>query len=109
MGLFNDNVSPHRNEWTYRYTGRELLSAATELYKQFYEQEQTARNKMVDLMKDMNVSQSDPRVAEAKRDIQTFGSQKEQCQVFKHEFKRNPEKIYELGLGDVTFFGLANY
>jgi hypothetical protein len=47
------------------------------------------------------------RVEEVKREIVSFGTLKEQCQVFKHEFARAPDKVYELGLGDVTFFGLA--
>lgn len=62
---------------------------------------------MADFMKDMNVSQNDTKVQEVKRDITTFGTLKEQCSVFQHEFARNPGKEYQLGLGDVTFFGLA--
>lgn len=62
---------------------------------------------MADFMKDMSVSNNDSRVTDAKDQITNFGTLKEQCAVFKHEFARNPDKSYELGLGDVTFFGLA--
>lgn len=105
--MFNDNLSPHRHGWTYTYTGQELLPYATKLYAEYYHKEQAARNSMADLMKDMNVSQNDARIQEGKRDITNYGTIKEQCLVFKHEFDRHPEKVYELGLGDVTFFGLA--
>jgi hypothetical protein len=107
MGMFNDNVGPRRTDWTYKYLGKDLIEPAVKLFREFQSKEEAARNKMADFMKDMNVSQNDRRIEETKRDIATFGSLKEQCEVFKHEFKRNPEKEYELGLGDVTFFGLA--
>jgi hypothetical protein len=107
MGMFNDHVSPRRNDWTYNYTGSQLLAAAVRLHKDFSDKEMAARNKMATFMTDMNISQSDPKINEARKDIERYGMLKEQCQVFKHEFKRNAEKLYELGLGDVTFFGLA--
>lgn len=107
MGMFNDNVSPNRHSWTYSYTGTELLPHARRLFTEYFYKEQYARNTMAAFMKDMDVSQNDTRVQEAKRDITTFGTLKEQCAVFQHEFARNENKIYELGLGDVTFFGLA--
>jgi hypothetical protein len=107
MGMFNDNQSAQRLHWTYKYTGKELLPSATRLYAKFYLKEEEARNKMAEYMKDMNISNTDRRVEEAKRDIVSFGTLKEQCEVFQHEFARNPDKEYELGLGDVTFFELA--
>jgi hypothetical protein len=107
MGMFNDNVSPGRTKWTYTYTGKELLGPATKLHKEFELKETDARNTMAGYMKDMTVSNADPKVDAVKDQIRTFGTLKEQCAVFKHEFNRSPEKEYELGLGDVTFFGLA--
>lgn len=107
MGMFNDHVSAGRTKWTYTYTGSELLKVATNLYNEYRAKEESARHRMSDYMKDMNVSNSDHKVEEAKNDITEFGTLKEQCLVFKHEFERNPDKKYELGLGDVTFFGLA--
>lgn len=107
MGMFNDNVSPNRTGWQYTYTGAELLPFAEKLYEEFLHKEEAARNRMAEFMKDMNISNSDRRVEDTKRDIVTFGTIKEQCHVFKHEFKRDLDKIYHLGLGDVTFFGIA--
>jgi hypothetical protein len=107
MGMFNDNLSPNRFGWTYSYTGDELLPHARRLYTEYFNREQKARNDMAGFMKDMDLSQNDPKIQETKRDITNYGTLKEQCSVFKHEFARNATKIYELGLGDVTFFGLA--
>jgi hypothetical protein len=107
MGMFNDNVSPNRHDWTYTYFGSQLLPYATKLHAEYFSKEKHARGLMADLMKDMSVSQNDTKVQEAKRDIANFGTLKEQCSVFQHEFDRNPDKTYELGLGDVTFFGLV--
>jgi hypothetical protein len=56
-------------------------------------------------MKDMNISQNVPRIEQTKREIVSFGVLKEQCMLlFKYEFKRNQSKVYDLYLGDVTFF-----
>jgi hypothetical protein len=107
MGMFNDNVAPNRLGWTYSYLGAELLPHAQRLYTEYFNKEQSARNAMADFMRDMNVSQNDTKVQETKRDITTYGTLKEQCAVFRHEFNRHPGKGYELGLGDVTFFGLT--
>jgi hypothetical protein len=107
MGLFNDNVGAGRTGWTYKYKGSELLPYAQKLYAEFRGKEAEARKRMADFMNDMNIAQSDRRVAETKNEIQSFGSLKEQCAVFKHEFARNPNQEYDLGLGDVTFFGLT--
>ena len=106
MGLFNDNVSANRTGWTYLYSGKELLGPATKLYAEFLTKETDARNRMADFMRDMSIANNDRRVEEVKREIVSFGTTKEQLSVFKHEFARNPEMVYSLGLGDVTFFGL---
>lgn len=107
MGMFNDNVGAGRTGWTYKYTGEQLLPSAVRLYKEYYAKEEKSRIYMSEMMKDMNISNTDRRVEDTKREIVTFGTLKEQCDVFRHEFRRNPEKEYELGLGDVTFFGLT--
>jgi hypothetical protein len=108
MGLFNDNVSPKRLEWEYLYTGKELLEKAKMLRDRHAAKEIEARNKTADLLRDASVSQNDSRFGELKREITTHGTLKEQCEVFVHEFSREPERPYLLGLGDVTFFELTS-
>lgn len=107
MGMFNDNVGAGRTSWTYKYLGSELLPYAQKLYTLYRAQEEESRNRMAAFMKDMNIANNDRRVEDTKREIVSFGTLKEQCAVFKHEFARNPVQEYYLGLGDVTFFGIA--
>lgn len=107
MGLFNDNVGSKRTNWTFTYLAKDLIKSASHLYEQYHSKEESARNRMADLMKDMSVYNTDRRVEDCKRDIISFGTLKEQCAVFLHEFTRNKDKEYSLGLGDVTFFELA--
>ena len=106
MGMFNDSVSAERTQWTYKYLGSELLPHARRLHSDYLNRETVARSNMSEYMKDMNRHQNDPDIQRSKADIQTYGTLKEQCSVFVHEFARNPGLVYELGLGDVTFFGL---
>ena len=106
MGLYNDTVNEGRTSWTYKYFGTELLEAATHLYNEYLSKETEARAKMAEYMRDMDVSSTDRRIEDLKRDITNLGKLKEQCEVYKHEFSRRPTVEYELGLGDVTFFGL---
>ncbi len=84
------------------------MQPATNLYEAYFLKEQESRNKMAEFMKDMNISQNDPRIEQTKREIVSFGTLKEQCLIFKHEFKRNPGKVYDLGIGDVSFFNLTS-
>ena len=107
MGLFNDNVSPRRTEWEYEYTGAELLPKAKLLRDRHAAKEIEARNKTADLLRDANVSQNDSRFGDLKREINTHGTIKEQCEVFVLQFTREPERKFSLGLGDVTFFELT--
>lgn len=104
MGMFNDNVSARRTEWTYTYTGKELLVKAKMLLGRHTESEQAARNKTAEMLQDVSVNQNDSRFAELKGRITFHGTMKEQCAVFVHEFSRSLAREYELGLGDVTFF-----
>ncbi len=108
MGIYIDAVSAQRTEWEYEYSAKELLNQAVMLLQRHSLKEQEARNKTADLLRDVSVNQNDPRFNELKRDITTHGTLKEQCEVFVHEFSRNPERIYKLGLGDVSFFELTH-
>lgn len=107
MGMYSDNLGAQRTQWTYIYSGEQLLPYAQKLYKLYYLQEEQARQRMAGFMRDMTVNQNDTKVQETKRDIEKYGQLKEQCEVFQHEFQRNMQHLYELGLGDVTFFGLT--
>ncbi len=105
--MYNDYRNTNRSDWKFIYTGAQLLEAARRKHQEFGHKEKKAREDMARLMVDMSVSQSDPRIAECKAEIETSGSEREKCAVWAHEFARRPEREYFLQLGDVTYFGLA--
>lgn len=107
MGMFNDSVCAMRTGWSYTYKAEEILPYVHKLLEFHTAKELEARRKTSELLTDMTVNQNDSRFTELKRDITTHGTIKEQCEVFITEFERAPTKTYELGLGDVTFFGLT--
>ena len=107
MGLYNDYSHTNRTNWEFTYTGADLLPAAQEKYQMFLAREREAREKMAGMMIDMSVAQSDPRIAECKKEIEKAGTERERCLVWVHEFARTPDQTYILQIGDVTYFDLA--
>ncbi|MGC4042490.1 MAG: hypothetical protein QM758_01655 [Armatimonas sp.] len=107
MGLYNDNSNINRFEWKFTYQASELLEAVRKKYREFHSKEKEARAKLAELMVDMNVTQSDTRIAELRREIESAGLERERCAAWVHEFSRNPEREFYLRLGDVTYFDLA--
>lgn len=55
-----------------------------------------------------DISPSDRRVSDCKRDIESLAQNVEECTVYVHEFQRTPEREFNLALGDVVFFGLMD-
>lgn len=107
MGMFNDYRSPNRDNWRFSYLGKELADAARVKYDNFTAQEKEARHSMAEMLKDANVRASDPRIEDLKQSIERFGSEREKCLVWVHEFARQPQKEYSLALSDVSYFDLA--
>lgn len=107
MGVYNDYANTNRTTWEFTYTGAELLGAARSKYADFLTRERDARERMAKMMVDMSVTQSDPRIAECKKEIEKAGTERERCLVWVHEFGRKPEQVYILNVGDVTYFDLA--
>jgi hypothetical protein len=95
-----------RESWEFPFLGSELLTPATNCHKKFKSAEMSARNQLADLMRDPHVSQHDPRIADLKRQIEHNGKQAESCAVFMTCFEREPDRKFQLSLGDVVFFGL---
>jgi len=106
--MYNDHVSTGRSKWTYSYSGKELLPYAAKLLKKYDTKEAEARKAMAAFMLDRTKSNRDHEVKKTEEDIVSYGTLHEQCAVFAHEFERNPDKVYELGIGDVTFFEIVS-
>lgn len=107
MGMFNDYRNVSRENWKYSYKGKDLLPFAQKKYDFFTQRERENRNEMAALLKDENVRASDPKIEELKSDIERYGSEREKCIVWVHEFQRQPDMDYSLSLGDVTYFDIA--
>lgn len=105
--MHNDFSSVSREQWLYTYSGRELLPHAEDQYKAYLRQEMAARKKMSAMIADVKVNQRDPELDQTKREIESKSKIREQCAVYIHQFKREPDRAFELSLGDVTFFGIV--
>ena len=68
--------------------------------------ESAARQIVTSLVSDPTVDRNDPRVSQATQDINTYGNLAEQDRVFVLQFGREPDREYQLSLGDVVYFGL---
>lgn len=104
---YTDYRHTNRDDWEFTYTGAQLVEAARARHADFAIREREARSKMAEFMMDMQVAQSDARIAECKKDIEKFGSERERCAVWIHEFARAPDQKYQLQIGDVAYFDLA--
>lgn len=104
--MYHEFRDTNRTGWKYGYKGSELIEVAKNRQAFYRKKELTARDKMAELLTDRTISPSDDRMKQLEQDIQSFGSTAEQCDVFVHEFGRNPDREFQLSLGDVVFFAL---
>lgn len=104
--MYLENQSPSRESWKYSYQGSALLKSAKNLLKEFKTAEMAARTKMSQYLLDPNISQSDDRIREAKKEIEKNGREAEACAVHVHEFTRVPGKEFLLSMSDVVYFRL---
>jgi len=105
--MFNDHRNTNRDTWRFEYLGKELIAAAEHKITRFATMETSARTDVSALLQDPNVRAKDPRIEQLRANIESYSEQKEKCMIWRHEFKRNPEKTFSLLLGDVSFFNLA--
>lgn len=106
MGRFLDEYRPGRQEWKFTYKGSELVEAAK---RKLAELKATFETKDAELRKAVAVAanvRKDPDVEKLSKDIEKLGPQVEECEVFVHEFDRDPERVYHLTTSDVTYFNL---
>jgi hypothetical protein len=107
VGLFNDYNNTNRTTWRYTYTAAELTKFALQKYFDLEKQEHKERNEIATLLQDVGVKSTDHRINDLKKSIEKLGSEKEQCMIWVHEFKRNCNREYHLQLGDVSYFNIA--
>lgn len=97
-----------REEFRYSYKGSELLPYAERAYLRYLKAEVEARERAAALLSNMAVKQNAPELDQCRQDVEKFGKIREQCQVWIHQFRREPDRDFSLQLGDVTFFGFVN-
>jgi len=93
-----------RENLKFTYKCEDLIEPARRKLDEFSFNELKCRNALADLLRDPNVSQSDKRISDLRKEIESNGRQAEACRVFTHEFIRNPTREVHLTLGDVVFF-----
>lgn len=96
-----------REEFRYHYKGSELLPYAERAYLRYLKAEVEARERAATLLTNMAVKQNAPELDQCRQDIERYGKIREQCAVWIHQFRREPDRDFPLQLGDVTFFGIV--
>jgi hypothetical protein len=105
--MHNDFGRTKREEFRYQYKGGELLPYAERAYLRYLRAEIEARERAAALLTDMAIKQNDPELDRCRKDIELNGKIREQCAVWVHQFRREPDREFALELGDVTFFGIV--
>lgn len=103
--MYNDDRGTKREGWVYPYKGSDLLPFARRKLAEHRDAERAAREYVSEKIRD--AGNNDDGIEKARRDIAVHGNTREQCQVFAHEFERNPDREFTLSLGDVVFFGIV--
>lgn len=106
--MYFENSSPSREGWKFSYKGHELAESAKKLLLKFRKEELAHRTELANLLNNKMIAGNDERVGRARKSIELNGKEAEACSVWVFEFSRNPEREYNLSLGDVVYFGF-NY
>jgi uncharacterized membrane protein len=104
--MYLDNTHTSRTGFRYTYKAEEMLPHAEDRLREKIDEERDAREEVISLTRDPSVNPQDRRVEEAKRRVVTAATAVEELSVYVHEFGRQPDREYNLSLGDVVFFGL---
>lgn len=99
----------NRESWKYTYKGSELVQAAKSKVEFYTNKENELRQKMSDMLSDKSIAVNTSRMNKIKQSLESAAMNKEQCEVFAHEFERGASREFSLSMGDVVFFGLAGH
>jgi len=99
----------NRESWKFTYKGSELVKAAQSKVDFYAAQEEEYRVKTANALTDRSVAVNGNKLDKLKNKLTSAASNKENCEVFLHEFKRNPDREFSLSMADVVFFGLAGH
>ena len=99
----------NRESWKFTYKGSELVKAAQAKVDFYAAQEEEYRVKTASALTDRSVAVNGNKLDKLKNKLTSAASQKVNCEVFLHEFKRSPDREFSLSMADVVFFGLAGH
>ena len=106
MGLFLDYSRPSRQDWKFPYKGSELLVPAQKKLTQLQAELDAAQDNVRTAVTRSTNMRKDSEVEKHGKNVERLGPLAEECQVFVHEFGRDPDRVFNLSISDVTFFDL---
>lgn len=107
--MYTEIFDRNRESWKFTYKGKELVEKAYSKVQFYADQEEEFRTRMSLALEDRSISVNSGKINKLKICLANAATQKEICEVFLHEFKRNPDREFTLSLADVVFFGLAGH
>lgn len=107
--MYSEFRDRNREGWRFVYKGSELQGAAEKRARYFADLEKELREQLAARLADRSKNLNSSKNEQLKQRATNAATQREQCEVFAHEFKRNGDREYHLSIGDVVFFGLAGH
>jgi hypothetical protein len=104
--VYNDNVSERRTQWEFDYLGDDLYVPACRRLGEVIAREEKTRLEAAERIRNADLPANDHRTRELRAAIEQLTTEREQLQVWVHEFDRHRQRSYRLGLGDVAYFRL---
>lgn len=112
MGRFASNDFSHhanRDNWKYPYKGSELFPFAVKKYNAFKLEEENLRTNYSKALANIDHRMDKEEDAKIRKRLDFVGEQREKVSVWVHQFKREPEREFDLDLSDITYFDIAPY
>lgn len=107
--MYSEIRDRNREGWRYTYKGSDLATAAKAKVDFYTQRESELRTRMGKMLADQSIAINNSRMNKVKQLLENAAMNKEQCEVFAHEFNRTPDREFSLSMGDVVFFGLAGH
>lgn len=107
--MYTEFKDRNRESWKFTYKGTDLVDAAQAKVDFYAAQEEEYRTKMANALNDRSVAVNSSKIDKLKSRLEFAAAQRENCEVFLHEFDRTPDREFSLSMADVVFFGLAGH
>lgn len=107
--MYTEFRDRNRENWKFTYKGSELIDAAKSKVAFYASQEDEYRTKVSDAISNRSIAVNSGKIDKLKNKLEAAAAQKENCEVFLHEFSRTPDREFSLSMADIVFFGLAGH